>query len=203
TTRRCGGTHLPLARDLKANLDEIERRLGVGVTFDVLVRKLTVGGREAALVFIDGLIKDNATVHVMKFLMQLRREDLAPEPIKKLLRRGVPYFEVETVATVDEIVDQVLAGPAALLLDGQTEAVILDLREYPVRSIDEPDLERVTRGSREGLVETIVFNTALIRRRLRDPNLRFEMRSVGQWSRTDVALGYIEGVANPDTVDEI
>lgn len=194
---------MPLARNLTENLDEIRERLGVGVTFDVLVRELNVGGRDAALIFIDGLIKDNATVHVMKFLMQLRREDLAPRPIKKLLRRGLPYFEVETVESVDEIVDQVLAGPAALLIDGQTEAIILDLREYPTRSIEEPDLERVTRGSREGLVETIVFNTALIRRRLRDPNLRFEMRSVGKWSRTDVALGYIDGVANRDTIDEI
>lgn len=194
---------MALARDLTENLDEVKQRLGVGVTFDVLVRELTVGGRDAALIFIDGLIKDVATVHVLKFLMQLRREDLAPQPVKKLLRRGLPYFEVETVETVDEVVDQVLAGPAALLIDGQTEAIIIDLREYPVRSLEEPDLERVTRGSREGLVETIVFNTALIRRRLRDPNLRFEMRSVGKWSRTDVALAYVEGVANPDTIDKV
>lgn len=194
---------MPLARKLNENLDEIKQRLGVGVTFDVLVRELSVGGRDAALIFIDGFIKDTATVHVLKFLMRLRREDLAPQPIEQLLRSGLPYFEVETVSTIDEVVDQVVAGPAALLLDGQTEAIILDLREYPVRSIEEPDLERVTRGSREGLVETIVFNTALIRRRLRDPNLRFEMRSVGKWSRTDVALGYIEGVANPDTVNDI
>lgn len=194
---------MPLARSLNENLSELKRRLGVGVTFDVLVRELSVGGRDAALIFIDGLIKDTATVHVMKFLMRLRREDLAPQPIRKLLRSGLPYFEVDTVSTLEEVVDQVLAGPAALLVDGCTEAVILDLREYPVRGVEEPDLERVTRGSREGLVETIVFNTALIRRRLRDPNLRFEMRSVGQWSRTDVALGYIDGVANPDTVDKI
>ncbi len=197
------GTRLPLARSLEENLAEIKERLGVGITFDVLIRELTVGGRDAALVFIDGFIKDTATVHILKFLLKLAREDLAPQPIEKVLRTGLPYFEVETVSTVDEVVDQVLAGPAALLIDGQTEAIIIDVREYPVRSIEEPDLERVTRGSREGLVETIVFNTALIRRRLRDPDLRFEMRSVGKKSRTDVAIGYIDGVANPQTIDEI
>lgn len=194
---------MPLARSLEENLAEIKERLGVGITFDVLIRELTVGGRDAALVFIDGFIKDTATVHILKFLLKLAREDLAPQPIEKVLRTGLPYFEVETVSTVDEVVDQVLAGPAALLIDGQTEAIIIDVREYPVRSIEEPDLERVTRGSREGLVETIVFNTALIRRRLRDPDLRFEMRSVGKKSRTDVAIGYIDGVANPQTIDEI
>lgn len=182
---------------------EIKQRLGVGVTFDVLVRELTIGGRDAALVFIDGFVKDGAMVEILKFLLRLTREDLAPQPVDKVVRAGLPYFEVETVSTVDEVIDQVLAGPAVLLIDGQTEAIVIDVREYPVRGIEEPDLERVTRGSREGLVETIVFNTALIRRRLRDPNLRFEMRSVGKQSRTDVALGYIEGVANPDTVAEI
>jgi len=194
---------LPLARRLEENLAEIKRRLGVGVSFDVLVRELTIGGRDAALIFIDGFLKDGATVEILKFLLQLKREDLAPQPIAKIVRSGLPYFEVDTVSTLDEVIDQVLAGPAALLVDGQTEAVVIDVRQYPVRGIEEPDLERVTRGSREGLVETIVFNTALIRRRLRDPNLRFEMRSVGKQSRTDVALGYIEGVANPDTVAEI
>ncbi|MFS8582112.1 MAG: hypothetical protein FWJ61_04620, partial [Limnochordales bacterium] len=74
---------MPLARSLDENLSELKRRLGVGVTFDVLVRELSVGGRDAALIFIDGLIKDTATVHVMKFLMRLRREDLAPQPIRK------------------------------------------------------------------------------------------------------------------------
>lgn len=194
---------MPLARRLEENLAEIKQRLGVGVTFDVLVRELTIGGRDAALVFIDGFVKDGAMVEILKFLLRLTREDLAPQPVDKVVRAGLPYFEVETVSTVDEVIDQVLAGPAVLLIDGQTEAIVIDVREYPVRGIEEPDLERVTRGSREGLVETIVFNTALIRRRLRDPNLRFEMRSVGKQSRTDVALGYIEGVANPDTVAEI
>lgn len=194
---------MPLSRRLEENLAEIKRRLGVGITFDVLVRELAVGGRDAALVFIDGFLKDSATVEILKFLLRLTRADLAPQPIDKVVRAGLPYFEVETVQTVDEVVDQVLSGPAALFIDGQAEAVIIDVREYPVRSIDEPDLERVTRGSREGLVETIVFNTALIRRRLRDPNLRFEMRSVGKKSRTDVALGYIDGVANPDLVAEV
>lgn len=194
---------MPLTRDLRENLDVIEKRLGVGVTFDVLVREIQIGGRDAALIFVDGLIKDKATIEVMSFLMSLRREDLAPRPVDKLLRRGIPYFELETVKSRDEVVDQVLAGPLALLIDGQAEAVIMDLREYPVRSIEEPDLERVTRGSREGLVETVVFNTALIRRRLRDPSLRFEMQTVGRNSRTDVAIGYLEGTASDDLVDDV
>lgn len=194
---------MPLERDLAENLRRIEETLGVDKSFDVLIREIRVGGRGAALIFIDGLVKDKAPVDIMKFLLRLERSDLAPSPMKKLLEKGLPYFELETVTTLDEVVDQVLSGPMALLLDGQAEAVILDVREYPVRDIEEPDMERVTRGSREGLVETIVFNTALIRRRLRDPDLRFEMLSVGKRSRTDVAIAYIEGTADDELIDEI
>lgn len=194
---------VPLARDLRQNLERIKDQLGIGTSFDVLVREIRVGGRDAALIFIDGLVKDKATVEVMRFLLQLERGDLAPDPVKKLVAKGIPYFELETVTTLQEVVDQVLAGPLALLLDGRDEAIILDLREYPVRGVEEPDLERVTRGSREGLVETIVFNTALIRRRLRDPDLRFEMLSVGRRSRTDVAVAYIEGTVDAKLVEKI
>lgn len=194
---------MPLSRKLKENVDRVSEILGIGTSFDVLLREIDVGGRDAVLIFVDGLVKDKATIDVMQFLLTLERGDLAPHPVKKLLARGIPYFELETVATLQEVVDQVLAGPMALLLDGQDEAIILDLREYPVRSIEEPDLERVTRGSKEGLVETIVFNTALIRRRLRDPDLRFEMLSVGKRSRTDVAVCYIEGTADEALVERI
>ncbi|MBO8141564.1 MAG: spore germination protein [Firmicutes bacterium] len=192
-----------LTRDLAENLDALKERLGVGTTFDVLVREIEVGGRDAALVFVDGLVNDESTIEVMRFLLELKREDIVPQPVEKLVRRGIPYIEVTKASTVDEVIDQVLAGPMALLLHGQDQAVILDMRQYPVRSLAEPDLEKVTRGSREGLVETVVFNTALIRRRLRDPRLRFEMFSVGRITRSDVVLGYLEGVANPELVAEI
>ena len=97
----------------------------------------------------------------------------------------------------------VLAGAVALIVDGLEEGLIIDAREYPVRSPEEPDLEKVTRGSRDGLVETIVFNTALIRRRLRDPNLIFEIKSVGKRSRSDVVIVYLKDLADEKLVQEV
>src|SRR5690606_17394662 len=102
-------------------------------------------------------------------LMAVDRSQLAPNPVDKLLHRVVTWMEVDLVDTVDAAVQQVLAGPVVLLIDGVTRALVLDLREYPARTPEEPELERVTRGPRDGFVETLVFNTALIRRRLRDP----------------------------------
>ena len=192
-----------ISRQLDRNLEYLRRRLGVGVTFDVLIREIEIGTRRSALVFVDGFVKDKVTLDLIENLQEVRRSEIVPGTMRKLLARAVPYFEVEEVETLDAVIEQVLAGPMALLVDGERTAIVLDVREYPVRGIEEPDLERVTRGSHEGFVETMIFNTALIRRRLRDPDLRFEVTQVGRRSRTDVAIGYIEGIADPELVGHI
>jgi stage V sporulation protein AF len=110
---------------------------------------------------------------------------------------------VEEVQYLEDVVDKVLAGPLAILVEGSEQALIMDARIYPVRSPEEPDLERVVRGSRDGFVETLVFNTALIRRRIRDPKLRMEYMQVGARSKSDIIVCYIEDIANPDLVQSI
>lgn len=194
---------MQIAKEIDQNLDWIKAKLGSGVTFDVMIREIVAGHRKMALIFIDGLVKDQETLHVIAALQRVEREQIVPNTIDKLLGRIIPYMELATVQEIDEVVDQVLAGQVGLLVDGESQGIMLDLREYPVRSVEEPDLERVTRGSREGFVETIVFNTALIRRRLRDPALRFEMLTVGRNTKTDVAIAYVDEVVDPELVDEV
>jgi stage V sporulation protein AF len=132
-----------------------------------------------------------------------KREDLTPKTIEKLMKERIGYIEVEAVDTLDEVIDNVLAGPIALIIDGEQQIILIDAREYPARNPDEPDLERVTRGARDGFVETIVFNTALVRRRIRDPNLRNVILKVGTRSKTDVVVSYIKGLAKQELIDEI
>jgi len=184
-------------------LEEMRHRLGVGVTFDVLEREIVMAGRRTVLFFVDGFLKDKVTADIIQALQSVERADTVPGAIKKLLGRVIPYFEVSVVESIDEAVTEVLSGPMVVFIEGERQAIVLDVREYPVRSIDEPDLERVTRGSHEGLVETIIFNTAMIRRRLRDPALRFEALKVGRRSKTDVAVGYIADLADPRLVEKV
>ena len=133
----------------------------------------------------------------------LQKGDLAVDPIGKLLDLHIAYIETEATDQLDEIISAVLSGSVALILEGVDQGIIIDVREYPARGPEEPDIERVSRGSRDGFVETIVFNTALIRRRIRDPKLRMEMFTVGRRSKTDVVVSYIEDIANPELVDSI
>src|SRR5690606_34596056 len=123
--------------------------------------------------------------------------------IEYLVRTKIPYTSVKTSADLEEVISQLLAGQCAFIIEGFKQAIVLDVRTYPGRSPEEPDIERVVRGSRDGFVETIVFNTALVRRRVRDRSLCMEALQIGQRSKTDVIVAYIDSVADPELVERI
>jgi len=192
-----------VSKKLERNSDWLSQELGVDRSYDVIRRDLIVANRKAALFFIDGFAKDDIMERILTTLTLIQPQDFRPNAFKKIFHRYLTYIEVETTNDLHEAVDKVLAGPLVLLIDGIDEAIMIDVRQYPVRSPDEPDLERVVRGSRDGFVETVVFNTALIRRRVRDPKLRMEMMEVGKRSKTDVCVCYIEDIANPKLVQMV
>ena len=101
------------------------------------------------------------------------------------------------------MVNSLLSGMSCLLIDGYRECMIIDCRSYPARGVSEPDKDKVLRGSRDGFVETLIFNTALIRRRIRDPKLTVEILSAGESSHTDIALCYMEGRADTELLSTI
>ena len=105
--------------------------------------------------------------------------------------RYITYTEVDLTADFDRVVTAVLSGTTALVMEGLDRVILIDARTYPVRGVEEPETDRVLRGSRDGLVETLVFNAALIRRRLRDPSLTMEVVPVGRISATDVCICYM------------
>ena len=84
-----------------------------------------------------------------------------------------------------------MSGVFALFVDGFDKCLLIDSRTYPARSVGEPEKDKVLRGSKDGFVETIVFNTALIRRRIRSADLRMEMLHAGNSSQTDIVLCYM------------
>jgi len=148
-------------------------------------------------------VNDLLMTQVLERLTTVDSRAISINALAKLFKGCINFTEVNVVNTYDEIVNKVLAGPLALLVEGEDRALIIDARVYPVRSPDEPDLEKVVRGSRDGFTETLVYNTALIRRRIRDPHLRFEIMQAGVRSKTDIVLAYIEDVANPEFVDSV
>lgn len=190
-------------KKIDENTSYLREALGVDKSFDVLQLDVEYAERKMAFYFIDGFVKDDILHLLMKFLSKVTAEDLEPDVLHKLLKTYIPYVEVETADDLDKVVDMVLAGPTALVVDGIDKVILIDARTYPARGPDEPDIERVVRGSRDGFVETLVFNTALTRRRVRDRTLRMEYMQVGRRSKTDIVISYIEDIADPDMVKEL
>jgi len=189
-----------VSNKIAENVKFMNEVLGIDQSFDVIYRQLNYGGKEFALYFVDGFAKDDIMNQLMMYLGLLTREELVPGTLRKLLQTHIGYLEVEASDDFKLIVSQVLAGPLALFVDGEDQAILIDARTYPARGPQEPDVERVVRGPRDGFVETLIFNTALTRRRLRDPSLRMEYLQVGERSKTDIAISYIEDIANPELV---
>ncbi|WP_394137634.1 spore germination protein [Cytobacillus oceanisediminis] len=193
----------PVKVSLKENIAYLREALGVEKSFDVIQLDVEYAEREMALYLVDGFVKDDILHYLMKMLAGLDKDQLEGDTLSRLIKTYIPYVEVETSDDLNKVVDMVLAGPTALVVNGVDQVILIDARTYPVRGPQEPDIERVVRGSRDGFVETLVFNTALTRRRIRDRTLRMEYMQVGRRSKTDIVVSYIEDIADPTMVEKI
>ena len=188
-----------LGNKYKENVDRISRLLRIDKSFDMIERHLTVCERDMCFFYIDGFVKDGESLRIMQYFLSQKQIGSAEE-----LEKRIPYVEVELTKDIDKIIFAVLSGQTAIMAEsfGDT-AILLDLRTYPARSTEEPESDRVMQGARDGFVETLVVNTTLIRRRIRDPRLTMEHFSMGGSSKTDVVICYVDGVADKEVVDEV
>ena len=178
------------------NVDYMNQMLPVEDSFDIVQRDIQIGGKDATFYFIDGFTKDESMLKIMDSFFNIKEEDM-PKDAAAFATTCIPYVEVDVIGDFDQIFRNLLSGVTCLFIDGYQACLAIDCRTYPARSVDEPDKDKSLRGSRDGFVETIVFNTALMRRRIRDRHLVMKMLEVGESSRTDVALCYME-----DRVDQ-
>lgn len=194
---------IKVSKNYQENLDYLNRELGVPDSFDIVVREMSIGGKKIAIYSVNGMVNTEVASLILDALIDLERADLVVNALSKLVKGRIVNLQVSEVDTMDKILYFILSGPMAIFVEGQEKAIIVDARSYPARQPSEPDIERVTRGSRDGFTETLVFNTALIRRRLRDPKLRMKIMQVGGRSKTDVCVAYIEDLTNEKFVTEI
>lgn len=178
------------------NVDYMNQMLPVEDSFDIVQRDIQIGGKDATFYFIDGFTKDESMLKIMDSFFNIKEGDM-PKDAATFATTCIPYVEVDVIGDFDQIFRNLLSGVTCLFIDGYQACLAIDCRTYPARSVDEPDKDKSLRGSRDGFVETIVFNTALMRRRIRDRHLVMKMLEVGESSRTDVALCYMD-----DRVDQ-
>ena len=191
-----------MSGSLEKDMAYLNKKLAVDVSFDLVYRVIQVGGRNACIYFVDGFCKDELMQKVLQHFMSMKPEDM-PADAHEMSKRFVPYVEVDLKDKWDDIITNLLSGVFVLLIDGFTKAILIDSRTYPARSVSEPEKDKVQRGSKDGFVETVVFNTALIRRRIRSADFRIEMLSAGKNSKTDIAVCYMDSRVDKKFLEKI
>lgn len=186
--------------DFYKNEKMLDDYFKVDKNYDVVNTRFHVTKREAKLYYIDGFVNNEISERVMNFMMSTpeRIEDgTTPEAFAQSV---VPYIEMDISDDLNTISKVVYSGALLMIVDGFSTAFLIKARNYPRRSVQEPDNDKVLRGAHDGFVEALLINTALIRRRIRDRDLVMEVHEAGKRSRTDIAICYLESKADEKTV---
>lgn len=178
-------------------LKDIKGQIPVGESFDLLERRLSIAGKEGTMFFVDGLVSGSMMQRVLFSLFSLKTEQLdKADTLEDFLESNLPFLDALIVRDVDKAIKFLYSGLVPLLISGYDGIIIIDCREYPLRGVEEPSKEQSLRGSKDGFVESMMTNIALVRRRIRSSNLIFTNFSVGEMTKTDVAMAYMKDKAD-------
>ncbi|MCL6637848.1 MAG: spore germination protein [Alicyclobacillus sp.] len=200
-----------IVADLDTNVEYVNRTLGIGTSWDLIAKPFSFAGVRMMSYVANGyfltmnmvLVLENVETCIRSFVESRPQQPLDLHALLNYLSERVAFVQVQPVDQMDDVLRYILSGPMVTFIDGIDKALLIDTRIYPMRSITTPDLERTVRGSRDAFTETMLMNTAMIRRRLRDPRLRNELMQIGVASKTDVSLLYVEGVTDPHLVNDV
>ena len=163
---------MQISERLQDNIDYMKANLPIGTSFDLMTRDLYLGETKAYFMGVNGFCKTEILQRIFSDLQDPSyMADGHVDDISHYVSAKIGYAQTSLTDSWENIFRNVLSGPSVLFIDGFAQAVLIDVRTYPTRGIAEPDLERVTRGSRDGFVETLVVNANLIRRRVRSTKL--------------------------------
>lgn len=198
----------PVEKRLAANVDYLLKTFAN--CCDLVMRPLKMGkdgSLTACIIYFDGIVnQDTLGENIMRAVM-IEGVDLLDSPEDPLYTRVYDRLltvgEVKLLRDLNNLIGEVLNGQLGLILDGQEVCFSLGIKGGKTRGVEEASSEAVVRGPRDGFTEDIRVNTALIRRRVKSPRLKFEKLTIGTLTRTEVNIAYIEGLVMENLVAEI
>ncbi|MCM0758780.1 MULTISPECIES: spore germination protein [Sporomusa] len=168
---------------------------------DIKFRFLKTGGRQALLVFLDGMIDSVALeLNVLKPLMVFAEEG---SDLKKLMEERLTIVALNLETSANAAIEAVMSGNVLILIDGIPELLLIDATKHVKRSVSAPVLEESLRGPQDAFNETLADNLVLLRRRTKDPNIKIRILEVGERSKTAVALIYSANLVKPGLMEEV
>ncbi|MHA6480524.1 spore germination protein [Paenibacillus sp. strain BS8-2] len=199
-----------LGNELEKNLDTIRHDLGNSE--DIVIRPLRIGNRvAAAIIYTEGLANRELISHfiittsmdISDLFDEATSQHMPHEVMMEVERRAIAIGDISFTYTFKSVYAALLSGDTIVLVDGCDSAIAAGTKGWRDRGVSETTSESVVRGSKEAFTETLRTNTALIRRRIRTPDLRLENRRIGRQTETDVSIMFIQGIANDKIVQEL
>ncbi len=175
--------------------------------FDIVKRRLTnIEGRKVIVTFSDGLVtKDSIAENVIRpFLgFSFDKEGFSPRNLEDLKEKLLTAVDIKPEADFQKAVTKCLSGDTVVFVDGYDQALIIQTRGWPNRGIPKPYTQQAVRGPKEGFTETLLFNVALLRRKIRSPKLKTEILQKGNLTQTDICMVYLEGAVQEELVEKV
>lgn len=193
---------MQISNDYTKIKELLDYELGYGITFDIVCKETTLFNRKMSFYFMSGLA-DNFQIYTILSSLHNIPKHMNINYSKELIIEELAHGNNKFVSEYEEIRNSILTGLSALIIEGEDQAIVFDTRNYPTRSIAEPDMEKVIRGSHDGFTESIAVNIALLRRRTKDGSLRNEIIDVGIKAPLNVCLSYIDGVCDKKILEHI
>ena len=200
-----------LLKDMEKNLQILKDNFKD--CYDVEFRTIEVGDIKKIkliFVFIDGLISKTyiseyaiASLISQEELKSFTLEGLKSSLITTIAEKALATVDVKEEFHMEKIIDGILSGDTVILIEDIDKCLIFDTKGWASRSIGEPQTESVIRGPRDGFTESVKVNTTLIRRRIKDVNLKSRLHIVGRRSKTTVIVMYMDDIVDKTILKEV
>lgn len=193
---------LPVLAHYKENIDRIKNEFGN--SNDLVFRVLKISDHQGTIVYVDGLADSKmVSDFIVETLMEKELEPFTQDFFRFMEEKVVALGSIQTITNWNQIYDNLLSGNTVIFLEGYTKAISAETKGWEKRAISEPTTQLSIRGPKDSFTETLRTNTALIRRRIKSPNLWLESVKIGTVTQTEVAIMYVKGIANEKIVEEV
>ncbi len=192
---------LPILRNLKDNLNRIQSELGN--SGDIAFREFHFGTSKGIAIYMDGLANNQMISDFFLEVVKKEEDKVLEDPFQYMADKAAGLGNLQVIHDWNAVYDSLLSGNTLFFIDGFVEAISVETKGWEKRAISEPTTQLAIRGPKDSFTESLRTNTALIRRRIKSPNLWLESMKIGTVSQTDIGMMYIKGIAKDKIVDEV
>lgn len=197
----------------KLDINRLKLEDMLGKSNDIIFREFKIGiksNTDAFICFVDGLVdKNKLTRNITKALMidahftEFNKKNTLKNIITTVKENILSAEDIIVAKSFNDVLSEILSGKVALFIDGSNYALIIEMKGFASRNVEQPSTEAVIRGPREGFTESLQTNASLIRKKVKNLHLTFELFRLGKQTHTDIYICYIDGIASKKIIDEV